>query len=375
MHCNYYSSLATETLQFPISDMITTLKDNMIPNEISNANLASDDIEVTEKANRVIGKMNSFLKRITSECFGKGLIMGNIDAENSLKIVNIIDKTFQFKPLDVSLQSRRRIVKLPLSSSLKPTEGKVMKGLRLSHVEPNENDENSAVSFIFQLSTRSVKDQMLVELLGDAVEQSFYNSLRTRQQLGYIVASNVRSRDGLYSLVFTVQSAIVSGDELTSRIDKFINDICEELVQISDEALNEYKDGLIVQKLDPDQRLSSQAARFWSESIIPPIETSTSDSAPPMTLPIFNRYESEVRTLKDISTTDFGNFVRDFLSYRGEKRRLLVSQITSKKWLNNSRNKITKSNKNDSKKSGSNDLYYEEVVNEIEFRDDLPLID
>jgi len=85
-------------------------------------------------------------------------------------------------------------------------------------VEPNPDNLNAAVELIYQIGTKrarekvrcciiilrfkcclllgSVSDmgwillpQVLLELLGQIIDQPFYDTLRTQQQLGYIVFS------------------------------------------------------------------------------------------------------------------------------------------------------------------------------------------
>ena len=151
-------------------------------------------------------------------------------------------------------------------------------------------------------------------------EQAFYNSLRTQQQLGYIVYSGVRSREGIYSLTLTVQSALVDGAELSRRIEAFVESAITTAAAITQEELESYQEGLAVRKLEPDQRLTSQAGRFWGEIV----EAENEE-------PMFDRHEVEVKAIRAVTTKQFAQFAKDFLSTSGPKRRLLVSQITSTK--------------------------------------------
>jgi hypothetical protein len=56
-------------------------------------------------------------------------------------------------------------------------------GTLLKHAEPNPNDDNSAVIFYFQDPSRDLKSNVLLELMAEAIEQPFYDSLRTKQQV------------------------------------------------------------------------------------------------------------------------------------------------------------------------------------------------
>jgi insulysin len=303
-HVSYYASLASETLQFDIKDVEKTLSQTS-PKDLKN-----------------------FLSSMLTKSHGTAIVIGNIDEKQSKDIVNIIEKAFPFTSLAVDLRSRRRPVEFPVSplsvaglSSKDAAASTTASGLRLTRPGPNEKDDNSATTFYFQLPTREIDEYVLLEILSESVEQAFYNSLRTQQQLGYIVYSGVRSREGIYSLTFTVQSALVDGAELSRRIEAFVESAIASAESISQEELESYQEGLAVRKLEPDQRLTSQASRFWGEII----------EHEDLEEPIFDRHIKEVKAIRAVTRESFGKFTRDFLSPSGSKRRLLVSQITSTK--------------------------------------------
>ena len=79
--------------------------------------------------------------------------------------------------------------------------------LRANNPGPNTNDDNSCSAFYYQMP--SADEAVLVELLADLVEQPFYDSLRTKQQLGYIVYSGVRFKEGFVSALC---GAVLSDD-------------------------------------------------------------------------------------------------------------------------------------------------------------------
>jgi secreted Zn-dependent insulinase-like peptidase len=68
------------------------------------------------------------------------------------------------------------------------------------------------------------------------------------------------------------QSAIVSGAELSRRVEAFIESWVADLIEDPDEHLSQedfeaFQDGIAVRKLEPDQRLTSQAGRLWAEIV------------------------------------------------------------------------------------------------------------
>ena len=166
--------------------------------------------------------LNSFLSNaIGGGSYGTALIVGNIDEENAKKLVAAVEQQLSFATLSEDKRSRRQPIEIPTADSAfslasldstaarkiglaaEPNTAGAPLGLRISRPEPNDQDANSAVTFYFQLPSRDPKEYLLVELLAEALEQPFYSSLRTKQQLGYIVASGVKSREGIYSLRYT----------------------------------------------------------------------------------------------------------------------------------------------------------------------------
>lgn len=371
-HCDHFASLATETLQFPIDVMKIAV----------------------EKC--TVASLNNFLGSTLSSSFGTALVIGNIDSQEALGIIDKIDNTFKFSPLAKEKQSRKQIVlipsKLEAPAALTPTS---TDGYLISRPEPNENDKNSAAIFYFQIATKDTKSQVLTELLGCALEQLFYNSLRTKQQLGYIVQSGVRTRVGYDSLVFTVQSAIATGPELINRVETFIqSEGLPNLLAMSQKKLDEYREGLITTKLEPDRRLTSHAGRFWSEiNLVSPLDAGWSTVGPvpdhhdkPVlgegTGPIFDRDQREVKALELITLEEFVEFAKDVLSRDGSMRRLLVSEVTSQ--IKENPKKKTKTFDTTVVGSGSDKvavfkdkatgLALEEINNELSFREKLNLI-
>lgn len=183
------------------------------------------------------------------------------------------------------------------------------------------------MTFYFQLPSADPAQYVLLELLSDVLEQPFYNSLRTQQQLGYIVFSGIKVREGgVRYLTLTAQSSVASGERLTRLVEEFLQkELTALIARLDDSSLQDFKDGIIVRKLEADQRLTQRASRYWSE-----ITSAQSrliaggDEAP-----LFRRAQVEVAELRKVSATSFKAFARDLLSPASGRRRLLVSQVSA----------------------------------------------
>lgn len=333
-HSSYYASLASESLQYPI-----------------------DEIKLALKA-ASIEQLDGFLKSTLQKSYGKALVIGNIDRTGAMKLTEIVQSVFAFNPLPAAERSSKQVALVPLSSSIQAAAGmsqQKSKGFRIARPEPNLNDGNSATTFYFQIPSLSPDDYMCAELLAEVLEQPFYNSLRTKQQLGYIVYSGLKVREQIRYLAFVAQSSIVDGRELTTRVEQFLRaDLPDILRSLTPKEFEVFKSGISVKKLEPDQRLTSQANRFWTEIIV-------NDS--PLKAPVFDRAEKEVHSLAAISLDRFRRFAEDLLSTEGRTRRLLVSEISTSKAT-----AVLGRQSGAGTSSSSPPSDYTEVVDEVAFR-------
>jgi len=331
-HSSYYASLASESLQYPI-----------------------DEIKLALKA-ASIKQLDGFLKSTLQKSYGKALVIGNIDRTGAMKLTEIVQSVFAFNPLPAAERSIKQVALVPLSSSIQAATGqRKSKGFRIARPEPNLNDGNSATTFYFQIPSLSPDDYMCAELLAEVLEQPFYNSLRTKQQLGYIVYSGLKVREQIRYLAFVAQSSIVDGRELTTRVEQFLRaDLPDILRSLTSREFEVFKSGISVKKLEPDQRLTSQANRFWTEIIV-------NDS--PLKTPVFDRAEKEVHSLAAITLDRFRRFAEDLLSTEGRTRRLLVSEISTSKAT-----AVLGRQSGAGTSSSSPPSDYTEVVDEVAFR-------
>jgi secreted Zn-dependent insulinase-like peptidase len=341
-HASYYASLALESNRYPIPDLLEAAKSIRI-----------EDI-------------HDFLASHYGRSYGKALMMGNIDAKGAEGLVDAVQEVFPFTALSAEQRAKVEVTMIPRAAELS-TSGAISSqgsaeakptGVLIAHPEPNPKDTNSAVSFYFQLPRREPTQYMHVELLAEVLEQLFYNSLRTQQQLGYVVSASLQKREGIRLINFVVQSSIADGAELRRRVEAFIRDEVPVFVDsLTEESLEVYKQGIAVRKLEPDQRLTSQASRFWGEivsrsvaeapvgagcvsvttaggdreagEVAAPVCVTDNSAVSSVPVPRFDRRVQEVSALQTITLQDFRQFAHIFLSASSPDRRVLVSQITS----------------------------------------------
>lgn len=144
-------------------------------------------------------------------------------------------------------------------------------GVVMVHDVMDKLEENSAVEVMFQVgSSRGAGAQRLqslaeIQVLASVMSDEFYEQLRTREQLGYIVSCRADRNEGVFSIVFIVQGAAKSALEVLARIDAFLDNVPSMLAAKTDAEITQLADSLAQARLARPQQLLSAAERNWGE--------------------------------------------------------------------------------------------------------------
>ena len=181
--------------------------------------------------------------------------------------------------------------------------------------EPNYSNQNAASQVIIQVLNRSIKDQMLIELLSAIIEQPFYEDLRTKQQLGYIVSSGVKASEETRTLSLIVQSSIAPAEKLTREILRFLDYFKQrELEPLSELKFNSFIKGMIDRKTEPDKRLATEATRNWAQISNEKYQ--------------FDKVQKEVSALLSMTKEDLLEFWNLYVARSNDNGvRLLISEV------------------------------------------------
>lgn len=124
-------------------------------------------------------------------------VAGNVDEAQAVKMAEKAIGGLSLTPVPVD--------KLPYNQITRLKEGKTVTFEEPVHDPKNDN---SGVYVVYQddfaesvLPTRSY---WLVDVVAKFLEQAFFDDLRTKQQLGYVVSSGVSGTDYIPEIVFKV---------------------------------------------------------------------------------------------------------------------------------------------------------------------------
>ena len=123
----------------------------------------------------------------------------------------------------------RKVVKIP--------EDTLSEYLYVMH-EPNPTNKESAVAVRYQFDTFSYSLAAQMMVLRALISPRFFTTLRTVEQLGYSVSTSYLTLNEVLNLQFNVRSS-TSPDEVHQRIDVFLKNFHEELLNMPEKDVND----------------------------------------------------------------------------------------------------------------------------------------
>jgi secreted Zn-dependent insulinase-like peptidase len=134
----------------------------------------------------------------------------------------------------------------------------------LTHSMALEHQDTVAVRYR-QGRDQSIQEQARFLMLGQVISSPFYDQLRTRQKLGYVVFSSAMPVRDIPGLVFAVQAPGHSADAVQKSIDQFLENFSGMLEAMDDGVFEQQRQGLLSELLAADQKLTERSDYYWRE--------------------------------------------------------------------------------------------------------------
>ncbi|MBS0616125.1 MAG: insulinase family protein [Verrucomicrobia bacterium] len=154
----------------------------------------------------------SFCQNVFQSTYIQGVVHGNLTQPDAKNLQGTLQTSLASSPYPESLHHQKKI--LVLSNGQGP--------YRVSKTTPRQGN---AVILMLQEGPFSFERKAAQLILSDALEDSFFDTLRTKQQTGYIAKSwNAEYEKQLLQL-FAVQSITHHPHDLLSRFELYLEDI------------------------------------------------------------------------------------------------------------------------------------------------------
>jgi secreted Zn-dependent insulinase-like peptidase len=141
---------------------------------------------------------------------------------------------------------------------------RVIDVVRARRYQLDVDHQDAAMVLYLQDPGSGVESRARTALASSILRQAYFTSLRTEQQLGYVVAvtnQTLRDRSGL---AFIVQSPVASAAQLEQATQDFLAEQLEIVGSMPEDVFASYKQGLIATLTERDRNLAERGQRLWS---------------------------------------------------------------------------------------------------------------
>ena len=250
------------------------------------------------------------------------LIQGNISQQEAFEIAKSTQDLMQKKSLATDKTPVVRIVNIKKRS--------------ISYMIKTLNDEenqNSAIISYFQLGKLSIEEMSIAKVLENYLSERFFDQLRTKQQLGYLVSMQYSGHRKIDCFTAQVQSPNKSPEYISRMITEFLKDNHEAISNITEEEFQKHVNSLLNMLKAKDLKLSSEVSRNF-------IEIKYKDYC-------FDVCEKQIEILEKLNKLDFitfyeKHFIKDF-------RRLDIEMVSQDREEENDKEEV------------ENDEYYKQT--------------
>jgi len=193
--------------------------------EVKNHGSLSEIRELVEQAGRDVLEYG----------FVEGLIMGNANEEIAVSMTESLVQTLELKRnFDTTCTWGAYVPDKALGKEIT---------LKKDHANPN--DDNNALTLFLYFDENNPKTNAYGSVLSQMISQKFFDSLRTKQQFGYIVSSYLNQISGrLTGMGFLVQTG-KSLSEARTAVNLFIDETWERMLKVDPEEVEKYKNAVL----------------------------------------------------------------------------------------------------------------------------------
>jgi len=154
------------------------------------------------------------------------------------------------------------------------------------------------------------------DFLRHLIDEPAFSTLRTKEQLGYVVTTSRWTPVGTTVLRLRIQSR-KDPVFLEERIEAFLNSFLEQLKVMSDDDFDTRRRGLIVKKLEKPKNLAEEAGDYWSQ-----IRSGYYD---------FSREETDAVALEAVTKAEMTGIYEKYLLQKDSCRRTLAVHMISRR--------------------------------------------
>jgi secreted Zn-dependent insulinase-like peptidase len=176
--------------------------------------------------------------------------------------------------------------------------------------------DDAAIVYYVQGKSDDNHQRVLMGLTGQIIQTPYYQSLRTEQQLGYVVYAATTVLERWPGLSFTVQSPVTDSASLVKASEELITQFGSTVDAMQQVEFDKHRSALVSLINRPHKNLYSEAGYFWDQVL--------------QDYQNFDRREQLTQALQQLQLKQWQDFYRDnFLPL--PRRALVVTQEGAQK--------------------------------------------
>ncbi len=162
------------------------------------------------------------------------------------------------------------------------------------NIELEREGSDHAFLEYFQSQTSEVSEKVMIMTLNHMINQHYFDELRTKQQLGYLVGAGYAPFNTRAGIAFYIQSPNYDSEQLLEKHRAFLLQFDKQLHSLPTEHWRLAKESLLLQIAEKDKNLRLRAQRLWLSI--------TND------LHQFDMQDQLTKALKDLSFEEFKTY-------------------------------------------------------------------
>jgi len=133
----------------------------------------------------------------------------------------------------------------------------------VEHQRITLNCNDHAMVLYYQALTDDTTEKVKMMVLNHLINQDYFNELRTKQQLGYLVGAGYAPFNTRAGIAFYVQSPKHNADEILKRHQQFISNFVAQIPTVDEQQWLQTKAGLVTHIAEKDKNLRLRSQRLW----------------------------------------------------------------------------------------------------------------
>ncbi|KAI9355143.1 Metalloenzyme, LuxS/M16 peptidase-like protein [Zopfochytrium polystomum] len=197
--------------------------------------------------------VQAYIPSLLSQLHIEALIHGNTEAEEAIDLMKMIEGILPITPLPALARD------MAVRTQLIPT------GTRVTYTRAvaNASEPNSSIDYYLQLCDATDDlSRVLSVLFAQIAREPAFDTLRTKEQLGYIVFSSAKRQTGVEAFHIIVQSER-DPVYLEQRVEAFLAGMKTFLTDLTDEEFAKHVDAVVFKQLEKDKNLNQETSRHW----------------------------------------------------------------------------------------------------------------